>query len=50
MPYLSVIFFSFFLCSESWKGQYNVGGGHETNPLLAALKSFLTAFVKFWSE
>ncbi|XP_013742723.1 uncharacterized protein LOC106445674 [Brassica napus] len=35
---------------ESWKGQYNVGGGHETNPLLAALKSFLTAFVKFWSE
>ncbi|KAG5400559.1 hypothetical protein IGI04_015166 [Brassica rapa subsp. trilocularis] len=29
---------------ESWKGQYNVGGGHETNPLLAALKSFLTAF------
>ncbi|WZY88132.1 hypothetical protein YC2023_044867 [Brassica napus] len=36
--------------NESWKGQYNVGGGHETNPLLAALKSFLTAFVKFWSE
>ncbi|KAH0928755.1 hypothetical protein HID58_014482 [Brassica napus] len=35
---------------ESWKGQYNVGGGHETNPLLAALKSFLTAFVKFWSD
>ncbi|KAL0867249.1 hypothetical protein Bca101_046367 [Brassica carinata] len=35
---------------ESWKGQSNVAGRHETNPLLAALKSFLTAFVKFWSE
>lgn len=36
---------------ESWKGQSNVtGGGRETNPLLAVLKSFLTAFVKFWSE
>ncbi|KAJ0245607.1 DNA binding protein [Hirschfeldia incana] len=35
---------------ESWKGKSNVAGGHETNPLLAALKSFLTAFVKFWSE
>lgn len=35
---------------ESWKGQSNVAGGHETNPLLAAFKSFLTAFVKFWSE
>ncbi|XP_010503943.1 PREDICTED: uncharacterized protein LOC104781059 [Camelina sativa] len=30
---------------ESWKGERQ-----ETNPLLAVLKSFLTAFVKFWSE
>ncbi|XP_010426822.1 PREDICTED: uncharacterized protein LOC104711769 [Camelina sativa] len=30
---------------ESWKGERR-----ETNPLLAVLKSFLTAFVKFWSE
>uniref|UniRef100_A0A0D3BYK3 Dual specificity protein phosphatase 4 n=1 Tax=Brassica oleracea var. oleracea TaxID=109376 RepID=A0A0D3BYK3_BRAOL len=35
---------------ESWKGQSNVAGGLETNPLLAALKSLMTAFVKFWSE
>ncbi|VVB05451.1 unnamed protein product [Arabis nemorensis] len=34
---------------ESWKGQSNMAG-QETNPLLAILKSFLTAFVKFWSE
>ncbi|XP_009136662.1 uncharacterized protein LOC103860748 [Brassica rapa] len=34
---------------KSWKGKSNVEG-HETNPLLAVLKSFLTAFVKFWSE
>ncbi|KAG7565381.1 hypothetical protein ISN44_As10g020740 [Arabidopsis suecica] len=34
---------------ESWKGESNMGR-QETNPLLAALKSFLTAFVKFWSE
>ncbi|ESQ45287.1 hypothetical protein EUTSA_v10010306mg [Eutrema salsugineum] len=34
---------------ESWKGQSNAAG-QETNPLLAVLKSFLTAFVKFWTE
>ncbi|KAG7560553.1 hypothetical protein ISN45_Aa05g020730 [Arabidopsis thaliana x Arabidopsis arenosa] len=34
---------------ESWKEESNMGR-QETNPLLAALKSFLTAFVKFWSE
>ncbi|KAL1199848.1 hypothetical protein V5N11_013103 [Cardamine amara subsp. amara] len=34
---------------ESWKGESNMGR-QETNPLLAALKSFLIAFVKFWSE
>lgn len=33
---------------ESWKGD-NMGR-QETNPLLATLKSLLTAFVKFWSE
>ncbi|CAA7019237.1 unnamed protein product [Microthlaspi erraticum] len=33
---------------ESWKEQSNKA--QETNPLLAVLKSFLTAFVKFWSE
>ncbi|EOA23871.1 hypothetical protein CARUB_v10017088mg [Capsella rubella] len=31
---------------ESWKGEER----RERNPLLAVLKSFLTAFVKFWSE
>ncbi|AEE78907.1 hypothetical protein AtNW77_Chr3g0207501 [Arabidopsis thaliana] len=34
---------------ESWKGESNMGR-QETNPLLAVLKSFVTAFVKFWSE
>ncbi|CAL9246691.1 unnamed protein product [Arabidopsis halleri] len=34
---------------ESWKGESNMGR-QETNPLLAVLKSFFTAFVKFWSE
>ncbi|CAN8254694.1 unnamed protein product [Cochlearia groenlandica] len=34
---------------KSWKEESNKAG-HETNPLVAALKSFLTAFVKFWSE
>uniref|UniRef100_A0A1J3GV21 AT3G52170-like helix-turn-helix domain-containing protein n=1 Tax=Noccaea caerulescens TaxID=107243 RepID=A0A1J3GV21_NOCCA len=33
---------------ESWKEQSNKA--QETNPLLEVLKSFLTAFVKFWSE
>ncbi|KAA8539218.1 hypothetical protein F0562_025910 [Nyssa sinensis] len=35
---------------ESWKVTSEKSAGQETNPLLALLKAFMVAFVKFWSE
>ncbi|KAJ4720682.1 DNA binding [Melia azedarach] len=35
---------------ESWERASRNSGEMETNPLLAIFKSFVTAFVKFWSE
>ncbi|XP_059628391.1 uncharacterized protein LOC132271127 [Cornus florida] len=35
---------------ESWEGTSEKSARPETNPLLAFFKSFVAAFVKFWSE
>lgn len=35
---------------ESWEGTAKGKAASETNPLLSIFKSFITAFVKFWSE
>ncbi|KAL3523529.1 hypothetical protein ACH5RR_016363 [Cinchona calisaya] len=35
---------------ESWEGTSEKAAGSETNPLLAFVKAFVTAFVKFWTE
>jgi len=38
-----------FHCRESWDGAAKNSAKRERNPLLAALKVFVDAFVKFWS-
>jgi len=41
--------FAYFFGSESWEGTTKAAKP-ETNPLLATIKAFIAAFVKFWSE
>lgn len=35
---------------ESWEATSEKPAGQETNPLMAFIQAFVTAFVKFWSE
>lgn len=47
--HLIVPFYGFH-CRESWDGADKNSANREPNPLLAAWKAFVDAFVKFWSD